>query len=94
MWFNNTELVLDMGYPEWLWVQLASGAIRGTGQIWWGSVPSAYLGDHMLQQISWDDVREVFNNQLFSTTVVEEKSMTLMQEDMTLADYHAQFLAL
>lgn len=40
------------------------------------------------------DVREVFNNQLFSTTVVEEKSMTLMQEDMTLADYHAQFLAL
>lgn len=49
MWFNNTELVLDMGYPEWLWVQLASGAIRGTGQIWWGSVPSAYLGDHMLQ---------------------------------------------
>lgn len=50
-----------------------------------------------MEQISGEEFREVFYNHFFSTTVVEKKRiefMALTQEDMTVAKYHAQFLAL
>lgn len=35
IWVDDIEVVFDhMGYQEWLWLRVVSGAIRGAGRIW------------------------------------------------------------
>lgn len=54
---------------------------RGGAIIWFDNTEMveislvSYLGDCLFEQISWEECCQVFNNQFFSNTMVEEKKL-------------------
>lgn len=55
------------------------------------------MESHRAKEIAWEEFHDVFYNQYFSGTVIEEKKvqfMALMKRDMTVVEHHVKFLAL
>lgn len=72
------------------------GAIRGWGQIRWRSTLSSSLGSRHTKEIAWGEFCEVFYNQYFSVTMIEEKKIEFMafgQKERAVVEYHERFLA-
>lgn len=71
------ELLL-MGCTLELQVRVTTRAMKSMCNIWLESTHVAYHGDRLLVQINWDECRDVFYVQYFSSTVQSQKKMEFL----------------
>lgn len=92
-WINMACRVLThMGCLPDQWVRVAT-----KGQTCWESTHTAFLGTRALDQISWDEFREFFYSQYFSSSIREKKKMKFLslrqKKHISIAEYQTRLFS-